>query len=186
MFALRKHSCIQVVHCKCQMQYRWFRALIPLIPLIPIFVHTLQTPLCVRQMKSKMWKKDENEKKYSFCLLTWWRSNTMMWIHKWCQFRAMVIGRHEQVTLIFIRWIAGRRLCGGCQSLKIEFVCVPLSMHFCHYIFVVVVPAPKQQQINTQRLFYYIRVSLFLWIFRIRSVAISFKVQLSNNLTTIQ
>lgn len=79
----------------------------------------------------------------------------------------MVIGRHEQIALIFVRWIAGRRLCGGRQSLEIEFVCVPLAMHFCHYILVVVVPA---FEIKTKKI-----INSFRWTFHARPIAISFQ-----------
>lgn len=51
-----------------------------------------------------------------------------------------MVRRHEQVRLVFIGRIGGRRLCGCRQTLEIELVCIAFAMHFAHDVLVVVIP----------------------------------------------
>jgi len=64
----------------------------------------------------------------------------MMRTHERAELGAVVIWCHEQVALVLVGGIAGRRLSSSCQALEIEFVRIPLAVHLGHYIFVVVVP----------------------------------------------
>lgn len=57
----------------------------------------------------------------------------------------MVVGGHEQVTLVLVRVLAGRLGCSG-QTLEIEFVGVPLAVYLGHDILVVVISARESQR----------------------------------------
>lgn len=59
--------------------------------------------------------------------------------HKRGQLRRVVVRAHEQVTLVLVCRVAGRRLGRRRQSLEVELICVSLPMYFRHYVFVVVV-----------------------------------------------
>jgi len=61
--------------------------------------------------------------------------------HERAELGAVVIWCHEQVALVLVGGITGRRLSGGCQALEIELVRIPLAVHLGHYVFVVVIPA---------------------------------------------
>lgn len=60
--------------------------------------------------------------------------------HKPSQFGAMMVGAHEKVALVLVAArVAGSWLCCRCQSLEVELVSVTFTVHFRHYILVVVV-----------------------------------------------
>lgn len=67
-----------------------------------------------------------------------------MWTHETAQLGAVMVGTHKQLTLVFVAtgvascWLRRRR-----QPLKVEFVCVPLAVHFGHDILIVVVSVTK-------------------------------------------
>lgn len=71
----------------------------------------------------------------------------MVGTHEGAELASVMIGRHEQVALVFVRVLTGRLGCSS-QSLEIEFVCVPLSVHLRHDIFVVVISASNRGQDN--------------------------------------
>lgn len=72
----------------------------------------------------------------------------MVGTHEGTQLASVVVGRHEQVALVLVRVLTGRLGCSS-QSLEIEFVCVPLSVHLRHDIFVVVISASKDRMGDT-------------------------------------
>ena len=64
-----------------------------------------------------------------------------MGTHEAAEFRAVMIGAHEELALILVAaWIARSRLSSCSQALEVEFVGVALSVNFCHDVFVVVIP----------------------------------------------
>lgn len=64
----------------------------------------------------------------------------MVGAHERAELSAVMIGGHEQVTLVFVRVLAGW-LGSSCQALEIEFVCVPFAVHLRHDIFIVIISA---------------------------------------------
>lgn len=64
-----------------------------------------------------------------------------------------MIGRHEEIRLVLVRRIGGCRLSRRCESLEIELVSVALSVHFAHYVFVVVIPKKLKYFIHILLLF---------------------------------
>ncbi len=58
-----------------------------------------------------------------------------------------VVGRHEQVRLVFIGRIGGRRLSCRRQPLEIKLVCVAFAVHFAHDVLVVIITAKENNQI---------------------------------------
>lgn len=81
---------------------------------------------------------------YKFIVLTSRTGNCAVRAHKAAELSTVVIGTHEQFALVLVAaGIAGCWLRGSRQPLKIELVRVPLSMHFCHYVLVVVIPETK-------------------------------------------
>lgn len=68
----------------------------------------------------------------------------MMRTHKRAELGAVMIWSHEQIALILIGGITGRRLCGSRQALEVELVRVALAMHLGHDILVIVVSAREQ------------------------------------------
>lgn len=67
----------------------------------------------------------------------------MVGTHEGAELAAVVIGSHEQVTLVLVRVLAGR-LGGSCKALEIEFVCVALTVHLGHDILVVIISARRR------------------------------------------
>lgn len=59
--------------------------------------------------------------------------------HEGGQLGAVVVGTHEEVALVLVSGVTGRRLRGRRQPLKVELVGIPFAVHFGHYILVVVV-----------------------------------------------
>lgn len=66
-----------------------------------------------------------------------------MGTHEGAELSAVMIGSHEQVALVFVRVLAGW-LGRSCQSLEIEFVCVPLAVHLGHNVLIVVISAEER------------------------------------------
>lgn len=70
-----------------------------------------------------------------------------MWTHEATELGAVMIRTHKQLALVLVAaWITGGGLGGGGEALEVEFVGVPLAVHFCHDVLVVVVPTHKQNQ----------------------------------------
>lgn len=65
----------------------------------------------------------------------------MMRTHKRAELGAVMIWRHEEIALILVGGITGRRLCGSCKTLEIKLVRIALAMHLGHDVLVVVVSA---------------------------------------------
>lgn len=63
--------------------------------------------------------------------------------HEGGQLGAVVVGAHEEVALVLICGVAGRRLGCSSQPLKVELVRIPFPVYFCHNILVVVVSVYK-------------------------------------------
>jgi len=58
----------------------------------------------------------------------------------------VVVAGHEEVALVLVGGrVGGRGLRGRRQPLEIEFVGVPLAMHFGHYVLIVVVSETQEQ-----------------------------------------
>lgn len=69
----------------------------------------------------------------------------MVGTHEGAELSAVMVGGHEQVALIFVRVFTGR-LGGRGQTLEIELVRIPFSMHLRHDIFVVIISAKIRRQ----------------------------------------
>ena len=74
----------------------------------------------------------------------------MMWTHKGAKLGAMMIGRHKEITLIFVCWITCGGLCGNGQSLEIEFISVTLAMHLRHDVLVIVISRKRRKSQNLE------------------------------------
>lgn len=60
--------------------------------------------------------------------------------HKTSQFGAVMVGAHEKVALVLVATrVTGSWLGCRCQSLKVELVGVTFTVHFRHYVLVVVI-----------------------------------------------
>lgn len=65
--------------------------------------------------------------------------------HKSSQLGAVVVRAHEELALVLVAArIAGSWLRRSRQALEVELVGVPFTVHFRHYVFVVVVPKIEQ------------------------------------------
>lgn len=76
----------------------------------------------------------------------------MMRTHERGQFCSVMVGRHKQIALVLVGWIAGR-LSSGRQTLEVELVGVPLAVHLGHNVLVVIVPI-REDGLLFQNVFY--------------------------------
>ena len=61
--------------------------------------------------------------------------------HEGAEFGAMMIWCHEEIALVFVGGVAGRRLRSRCQSLEIKLISIPLAMHLRHYVLIIIISA---------------------------------------------
>lgn len=94
-------------------------------------------------------------------ILTGRRCDTVMWIHERCQFGAVMVRCHEQITLILVCWIGSGWLCSGRQTLKIKLIRIAFAVHLRHNVFIIIIPENIISKWSTRNL------SIDLWnIFR--------------------